>query len=300
MPYQEDPWAPSPEYVQQTGYPYTYMDPSFPQISPMQTQPVSGGYGGGQGVIKRQQNPWAATSIYENLANQPIYRNPYEQPGGVYGPGPQAAQPQDTWRYGSPSDVRMAQYGGGGGGGAPGIPAGQAPLVLPKFEFDKKLDLPDYKPPEEDPMLYKRYRQEAMGRGEREIRNRAQEAILSSKSIDNPQARKQFINAVLSGVGQGMESVAAGAGREARGLAGQKRAEQMQIYNAKYKAKSTEAMSQYEQDFKTALLNYQAQMTQAEANRGALPSADGVMQPKDPYALPKGSAAYQAYVKANF
>ncbi len=259
-------WPPaSPQPKSAISYGFTPQGPAGGPPLPGR-QPVGGGYTGPASLNRGGYGGGIQSAIatYESMAQD---YQPQRGGGEAYTYAP-PDQPEETWRYGSPADVTRAQYGGGGGGGGGRAVAPQAPLAMPRFKFDQQLDLPDYSPPEEDPQAYRAARQEAMGRGERAIRNRAQEAIMSSKSIDNPQARKQFINSVLSGVGEGLEAVAAGAGREARQVTGAKRAEQMQVYNAKYQAQSQEAMSRYEQGFKTALLNYQAGASEAQANVG--------------------------------
>lgn len=280
-------WAASPgipptgrvDPIQQYGT-YPKLDPTVRPVLPMERAGMPGGttasrmatrYPRGGGYLSPDYGQ--AESYYDEvLAGKYDYQP--ERSGGpayVYEGAPEAPD-TDTWRYGSPSDIKRAKMGGGGGYGAS---AAKPPLQMPRFDFSQTLDLPDYEPPEEDPMEYKMLRREAMGRGERQVRNRAQEAIMSTKSIDNPQQRKQFIREILAGVGEGMEAVAAGAGREARQLAGQKRAEQLRTYEAQHKVKSQEAMAKYEQDFKIALLNYEAGV--AEAQAGGVPGGGGTM-----------------------
>lgn len=211
----------------------------------------------------------AATQGYNELAamREADTRAMMDPRAGAMVPGGGAPQAEglDTWRFGSPSDIRRARTGGGTGGrgGYASTPAPGAPI--PEFHFSGSLDLPDYQPPAEDDEFYKRERSALMGRGLRGLRNRTQEAIISSKSIDNPNARRQFVKDVLSGYGEGLEAVSAEAGREAKAEVGRKRAEEVSIYNAQYQAESQEAKANYDQQLQEELMNWQSAYQNAQA-----------------------------------
>jgi len=104
---------------------------------------------------------------------------------------------------------------------------------------------PEYSPPAEDKGAYAQARREAIAPGLRELREGTREAIQSAQSLDNPNARANFISQSLKGYGRGLEQVAAGAGREARGVQAQKRAEQLDIYRSQYDVKNRAYLENY-------------------------------------------------------
>jgi hypothetical protein len=87
------------------------------------------------------------------------------------------------------------------------------------------------------------------------MREGVREAISSAQSLDNPNARSKFIKQALQGYGQGLENVAAGAGREARQEMQGKRKEQLDAYRIQHSVQSD-----------TYLRNYQNQINQIAAD----------------------------------
>ena len=165
--------------------------------------------------------PAASRGIYGSAPDTPsqITRNPSRSGGSVSGGGSSYQQQLQTR--------------------AP-MQAMKAP-ELPKYE-----GIGEYKPPEEDPNVYKTARREAMGAGMRELRDGTREAISSGQSLDNPNARSKFIQQALQGYGKGLENVASGAAREGRAEAGRKRSEQLSIYKANYDVRSSVYLTNYQ------------------------------------------------------
>jgi hypothetical protein len=111
-----------------------------------------------------------------------------------------------------------------------------------------EYNAPGYAPPEEDPNAYRNARREAIAPGLREMREGTREAISSAQSLDNPNARSMFIKKALQGYGKGLESVAAGAGREARQVAGDKRREQLDTYRIQHSIQSDTYLRNYQNE----------------------------------------------------
>jgi hypothetical protein len=156
--------------------------------------------------------------------------------------------------------------------------AGPAPKNVQPVQAMKAPDLPEYEgigeyaPPEEDEGVYKTARREAMGAGMRELREGTREAISSAQSLDNPNARSKFIRQSLKGYGQGLENVAAGAAREGRTEARDKRREQLDLYKTNYDIRSDTYLKNYQNTINTIASNFaseqaaQAQNTAMEMN----------------------------------
>jgi hypothetical protein len=119
--------------------------------------------------------------------------------------------------------------------------------------------MPEYAPPERDEAQEKGFRREYMGPGMAQIRRSTQEAIISSKSFDNPNARAMFIRDALKGVGEGVEKVAGGAQREARAESGRRHSEDITNYVNQWNAKAQEATAKYDSEWKTAMMQFQEQ-----------------------------------------
>lgn len=212
-----------------------------------------------------------ATQIYSEVGSAPVTYGPRTNPsdpsmpiinkqistGGME----QASGAMDTWRYGSPADVRDAKFGGYSGGGAIAgggytPPAPQQKYKPVKFKAPDKLKLPEYKPPERDEGEERGFRREYMGPGMAQVRRSTQEAIISSKSFDNPNARALFIRDALKGVGEGVEKVAGGAQREARAEATRRYAEDVSNYIGKWNAKAAEKTANFDAEWKAALAEF--------------------------------------------
>jgi len=182
----------------------------------------------------------------------------------------QPSDPNDTWRYGSPADKMKAAYAGGGGSNSSAT-AQQKQTVKPMVAM-KSPELPEFKvseqyaPPEEDKSVYDTARREAMGAGMRELREGTREAISSSQSLDNPNARGKFIQQALKGYGQGLEQVAKGAASEAKGIAGRARAEQLDVYKTNYQAKTNAYLINYQNQINTIAANFASQQNAQAMN----------------------------------
>lgn len=148
-------------------------------------------------------------------------------------------------------------------------PTYQAPTAPTMPEYTAEA----YAPPEEDKGYEAMKRREAMGAGQRELRQRTQEAIVGSRSLSNPAARKDFVRASLAGYGSGLEKVARGAGAEATKAARMKRGEQLQIYNAQYTAKSKESMVNYQNKLNQIMQDFSNQQWAAREKYATQKSA---------------------------
>jgi hypothetical protein len=139
----------------------------------------------------------------------------------------------------------------------------------------------EYAPPKEDKGYERGKRRELMGAGERELRQRTQEAIIGSRSLSNPAARKDFVRSALAGFGSGLESVSRGATGSAATLARQKRADDLTLYNSKFKVLEAADITNY----------------QNEINRIAADFASAQWGAQQQYATQK--AAYLSQSQAN-
>jgi len=203
-------------------------------------------------------------------------------------------------RPGDPRGQSRGGYAFGGGtepaGGQPGMaPAMQRPMeqkVVKPLEAIQMPDTPEYKAeayetPEEDPGVYKTARREAMGPGLRALREGTREAISSAQSLDNPNARGLFIKQALAGMGKGLENVAAGASREARGVAQAKRSEQLNQYQTKYNAKSQANLVNFNNKINTIAKNFAARQSAQIANYNAQFNTNPMLN-TDPNAVAMG------------
>jgi len=168
-----------------------------------------------------------------------------------------SSQPGDT--------ISPRSYGGGGGGGP------FRPQLGPTPEIDLSsisLDLPDYEPPQEDESVRMQAREKSYQRGRGDLQEATHNAIISAKSLDNPAARSQFVGNVLRSMGASLTQISAAAGREGDAEARRQRADQMQIYNAKHQAASTEAMAAYDRDLNEAMTNFGAEQYKWQQGQG--------------------------------
>lgn len=191
----------------------------------------------------------SAIKTYESIGDD--YKT--QDSNYVYdGGGDDQSQDQDSWRNRLYAERAAAQSAGGSYYG------GQQQADQKKGTF-KAIDAPDmptfvgdeYAPPEQDSAIYDAEREKAIRPGLRALREGTTEAISSSQSLDNPNARSMFIKRALHGYGQGLEGVAAQAGREATGRADKKYQQQLDIYRTKYEYKRS-----------ADLVNYQSQVSQ--------------------------------------
>jgi hypothetical protein len=143
-------------------------------------------------------------------------------------------------------------YHGGGGGGSYSGPKGE--LDLSGID----LDLPEYNAPEEDPAIYKHEYETVYQRTKAPVEQGVSEAIMSSKSLDNPMARMDFVRKALSGYGEALTGIASAAHSAAQEEAARQYANQMQEYQMQYKAEYAEAVAAYEKELQAAISNWEA------------------------------------------
>ena len=154
-----------------------------------------------------------AIKIYESIPGATAPKS--GGPGYVYDGGP---EPDDSsWRNRLYAERAASKSGGSYAGGGSVQQGPRTPFEAIKAPDMPKFEGEEYKAPERDEAIYDVERQKAMGPGMRALREGTREAISSAQSLDNPNARGKFIQEALHGYGQGLESVASGAHKEATG-----------------------------------------------------------------------------------
>lgn len=208
--------------------------------------------------------------IYDKyLASTPTYDN------NTSAISPMPVKDETSWRnrlYAEREAAKQRTGGYGGGGGAGSQP--QQPRVIQPMQAIPTPDMPEYSapayaPPEKDPNAYREARQEAISPGLRSLREGSREAISTAQSLDNPNARSKFIKDVLRGYGQGLESVAAGAGREARQVAGDERREQLDTYRIQHSIQSDTYLKNYQNQINKISSDFAQQQSVAMQNFNA-------------------------------
>jgi len=221
-------------------------------------------YGGGGSNTFQQPRPdylQQAIDIYD--------RNNQQRPRGSGGEGEvYVTNYPKTFETGQSADRNLGQRGGRAytRGGQPAFQRTIQPLQAVEVPEAQEFKARDYKPPKEDPRVYAKARDEAMGPGLRALREGTREAISTSQSLDNPNARGLFIKQALQGYGSGLEGVSSAAGREARSVAGAKRAEQLNIYNTRYQARSAADKINYQAKVNQMAQDFAQQQQIAQAN----------------------------------
>jgi hypothetical protein len=191
------------------------------------------------------------------------YYGSYSTPGGnliTIGAPPTTQQQSSQQSSGS---AKKSSSGGGYSSGASYSLGYQGPTVdkpeyqTTEFKGPGEYKAPEYAPPEYDDAVEKKLRSEYMAPGMRQVRQSTAQAITSSKSLDNPNARALFIEKALSGVGDAISSVSATAGKEARSAAMDQYKMDMEKYNFGWKALSDEAKTNYDSEWQKAIMDFQ-------------------------------------------
>ena len=201
-------------------------------------------------------------NTYEEMGasgNKPQYTPGYD--------GPAITKDTDTWRNGSPGNKSASSGSSGGGGGV----VYQGPVYdYPEynspepFEYGATLDLPDYKPPEYDESKEKAVREEYIQTNKGSMSKLAQQAILGSSNVNNPQARGQIIKAALEGFGESLGQTTLQGSEAGRRAAEKQQATETGIYQAKFQIESKEAMAKYDADMKADFMNWELGVKQAD------------------------------------
>lgn len=245
-----------------------------------------------------------ATNIYGDIAKG------YESmPRTVSTVDPQGAQlqigktyDQGTYWGSTPTQVRSQSGGGGGAGGyvqpqvrddrisrptrTPSAPISMGymgptmdkpTLEQAKLKGPGKLKYDEYKPPERDPREEKALRQEYMAPGMSQVRKSTQQAIISSKSFDNPNARANFINKALEGVGSAVSNIAGTAGRAAGKEARMRYQDEVTKYHTGYQVGMEEAKTNWDAAWQVAMTKFQSQTSANLANYQAAMQTYGQM-----------------------
>lgn len=164
-----------------------------------------------------------------------------------------AAAPTEERMTPSYSAFQNTGYGTGyhGGGGSYHGPTGK--LDLSGID----LDLPEYKLPEEDESIYKKEYEQVYQRTKAPVEQGVHEAIMSSKSLDNPMARMDFVRKALSGYGEALTGISQAATKAAQEKAAFEYNKMVQEYNMQYKAQYAEAVAAYEKEIQAAISNWE-------------------------------------------
>lgn len=246
--------------------------PGAPPANPNYFQPGGGSMGGYGDEAQRAYGASAGGTGFRMPENQPgaapaggawwnVPSPPNREQGGIY-----AGTPVDKGREISPTGggTRTGGRAGGAAGGVisntPFIPAPYAPTVAPyvagEFKPTGEFALPEYAPPEENKRLEMQKREEFSASGRQALGKKSTEALLTTRNLDNPNARAKMLESVLSGYGQGYEKVAGEAGNAANRYAQQKRSEELHTYASKWSADAEVSRKRYETDFGNQLRNF--------------------------------------------
>jgi hypothetical protein len=222
--------------------------------------------GGNQNVDLSRDNSWMAfMGQPEAPSNAPgAVNTPATNPNWPWGPDQSSGGQRSTSPSGSVSR-----------GGAPTGSSFQSQQVIQPFEAMKAPTLPEYKgigeykPPEETDDAYNKARQGSMNAGVREMRDQAREAMSTSQSLDNPNARAKFVQQALKGYGQGLSKVAQQAGKEGRTEASRSRAEELQTYKTNYDIKSDAYLTNYQNEINQIATDFASGQAANVANYNA-------------------------------
>jgi hypothetical protein len=184
----------------------------------------------------------------------------YEEEGAAreLAPGDSGAG-MDTWRYGSPTNLRnwrtIQSQGSGGGGGRSSGPqpsgsvttssttfAGEAPSA-PKIP---KLELPKF-----DKRAVRALTQKLAAPGMRRLSEGLQTAL--TVQSENPNVRRMTLREALQGYGTGLEQTLSGAGQQARGEHMQELEQQGREAQMNWQAQTQAAMQAYNNAFQKYL-----------------------------------------------
>lgn len=165
------------------------------------------------------------------------------QAGGGAQPGGSGL---DTWRYGSPSDIKRANLGQTSGGRSYGGSSAtkSSTKTIRKGEAPELPTLPTFKAPEFNKRAARALTQKLAAPGIRTLRETVQQAM--GKTYENPNVRKLTLREALQGYGTGLEKVMTGAGKEARSEQMAELDLQRQEEMANFQAQTNAAMQAYQ------------------------------------------------------
>jgi hypothetical protein len=176
----------------------------------------------------------------------------------------------DTWRYGSPSDIKKARLGSQGGssrGSGSSSSRRSSTKVIRKGDAPEIPTLPTFKAPEMDKRGVRALTQKLAAPGIRTLRETVQQSM--GKNYENPNVRKMTLREALQGYGTGLEKVMSGAGREARS---EKMAEldlQRQEEMANFQSQTNAAMQNYQNAWADYLKGSETVTTSGTAVEGS-------------------------------
>lgn len=151
----------------------------------------------------------------------------------------------DTWRYGSPGDIRKAQRQPGGSyAGNTSLSRSSSTRTIRKGAAPELPELATFEAPKLDKRAVRATAQKLAAPGLRTLRQTVQQAM--GRNFENPNVRKMTLREALRGYGTGLESVMAGANREARSEQMAELEIQRQADYANWKAQNDAAMAAYD------------------------------------------------------
>lgn len=178
---------------------------------------------------------------------------------GQYAKDTAAAAAAKDWRANNlPSTGSTGARTSGGGGGSASYSVGyRGPTMdMPTFKAPEDYKSPDYKPPEYDEGLEKKLRQQYMAPGMSQVRRSQQQATISAKSIDNPNARALFINQAMEGAGAAISQVAGTATRGAQQEARARYSDELSKYNKTWEIAASDSKLAWDKEWETAMQEY--------------------------------------------
>ena len=151
----------------------------------------------------------------------------------------------DTWRNGSPGDLRKwAQRSASSSGGSRPTSTRSSTRTVRQGSAPELPELPTYKAPEFDKRAVRAATQKLAAPGIRTLRQTVQQAM--GRNYENPNVRKLTLREALQGYGVGLGNVMSGAGREARSEHMQELQLQQQEAQNNWEAQTKAAMSAYQ------------------------------------------------------
>jgi hypothetical protein len=171
------------------------------------------------------------------------------------------------------NQVGQGSYGSSGGSSGGSYSAGydgpifdRPNLELEEFKSGAVLDLPDYEPPEYDKGYERQAREEFIQTYKGDLSEAARDAIMSSMSMDNPQARGKIIEAALEGYGDALKETALAGSQEGRNAANEQYGRDINVYNTQFEVASQEIIAKYNQQLQEDMLNWEIRNKEKEAS----------------------------------
>lgn len=177
----------------------------------------------------------------------------------------------DTWRYGSPTNVRnwqiLQSQGSGGGGGSRSSgprPTGSTQTSTVEFtgEAPEAPKIPKLELPKFDKRAVRALTQKLAAPSLRKLGEGLQSAL--TVQSDNPNVRRMTLREALQGYGTGLEQTMSGAGTQARQEHQQELAQEGQEAQMNWQAQTQALMQQYNNAFQKYMASATRTQTQQD------------------------------------